>query len=37
MTMMRKFEQEAIATEILNKIKTNNSKEQNKQKKSCRV
>ena len=29
MTQMRKFEQEAIATEILNKIKTNNSKEQN--------
>ena len=29
MTQMRKFEQEAIAREILNKIKTNNSKEQN--------
>ena len=29
MTQMRKFEQEAIAKEILNKIKTNNSKEQN--------
>lgn len=28
MTQMRKFEQEAIAREILNKIKTNNSKKQ---------
>ena len=33
---MRKFEQEAIATEILNKIKTNNSKEQNAMEKSSK-
>ena len=36
MTQMRKFEQEAIATEILNKIKTNNSKEQNAMEKSSK-
>ena len=36
MTQMRKFEQEAIAKEILNKIKTNNSKEQNAMEKSSK-
>ncbi len=36
MTQMRKFEQEAIAKEILNKIKTNNSKEQNAIEKSSK-
>jgi len=36
MTQMRKFEQEAIATEILNKIKTNNSKKQNAMEKSSK-
>ena len=36
MTQMRKFEQEAIATEILNKIKTNSSKEQNAMEKSSK-
>lgn len=36
MTQMRKFEQEAIAKEILNKIKTNNSKEQNTMEKSSK-
>ena len=36
MTQMRKFEQEAIATEILNRIKTNNSKEQNAMEKSSK-
>ena len=36
MTQMRKFEQEAIAREILNKIKTNNSKEQNAMEKSSK-
>ena len=36
MTQMRKFEQEAIAKEILNKIKTNSSKEQNTMEKSSK-
>lgn len=36
MTQMRKFEQEAIATEILNRIKTNNSKEQNAMEKNSK-
>jgi len=36
MTQMRKFEQEAIAKEILNRIKTNNSKEQNAMEKSSK-
>jgi len=36
MTQMRKFEQEAIAKEILNKIKTNSSKEQNAMEKSSK-
>ena len=36
MTQMRKFEQEAVAKEILNKIKTNSSKEQNTMEKSSK-
>ena len=36
MKQMRKFEQEAIAKEILNRIKTNNSKEQNAMEKSSK-
>jgi len=36
MTQMRKFEQEAIAKEILNRIKTNNSKEQNAMEKNSK-
>ena len=36
MTQMRKFEQEAIAKEILNKIKTNSFKQQNTMEKSSK-
>ena len=36
MTQMRKFEQEAIAKEILNRITINNSKEQNAMEKSSK-